>query len=174
MFKITVTYQKGSIKVQASYPLGRFDVEYQNGGGNRDNIKIEIGYMRRNPLMRDDSRYELTNPRSGSSFSIKSPVKEELFANKYCTMISRSRTQTNSRDVFDVNTISKGIFDFRLFIDLIMIEGLLMELGFSDTMISLTSGSVNIIQDLVIDDIDIESVCENVNSFNTTIFDELE
>ena len=167
-------YNDNSIKVQASYPLGRFDVKYQSVGRMRDNIKIEIGYMRRIPLLSNDMTYRVINPKTGSEFHIRSPIMEELFANKYCTMISRNRTQMNSRDVFDVNSISRIDIDFDLFIDMVMIEGLLMELNLSDPQISLNSGSLGIIQDLVLDDVDVKLICECVNSFNVRVFEELD
>ena len=61
---------------------------------------------------------------------MKTPNKEELFANKFATMISRSKTYLNSRDIFDVYSISKQRFDHELFLDLAVLEVILMDLSY--------------------------------------------
>jgi len=42
------------ISIQPSYPLTRMDVHYTNLMKAHDSFKIEIGYMRRMPVMRSD------------------------------------------------------------------------------------------------------------------------
>lgn len=167
-------YESENIKVQASYPLGRMDIKYGSLEGSLGNIKIEIGYMRRIPIMKIDNVYRIENPGSGSKFDTRSPRKEELFANKFCTMISRKKTQMNARDVFDVFSISGSDFDMDLFLDIVMIEGLMMDLDLSNSPISLNAGSLVSIRDLVIGDIDLKQICEKVNSFADDVYEELE
>jgi predicted nucleotidyltransferase component of viral defense system len=164
-------YQNEKIKVQAQYPLGRIDIKYDTSSGSLDNVKLEIGYMRRMPVLKNDVIYQIENPRLGSKFNVKSPQKEELWANKFCTMISRNKTQLNARDVFDVYSISKSDFDFELFLDIIMVEGLMMQLDFSDPHISLNTNSLVNIRDLVIGDINLKSICDEVNSFIGGIYE---
>lgn len=85
-----IGYKDKEIKVQAQYPLGRMDIKYDASNGLKDNIKLEIGYMRRIPILLSDIEYQLESPKTGSKFIMLSPQKEELFANKFCTMISRN------------------------------------------------------------------------------------
>ena len=167
-------YFDDDIKIQAQYPLGRLDVRYDTVLEMRDNIKLEIGYMRRMPILKEDMLYQMVNPGSGAKFTIRSPVKEELFANKFCTMISRNKTQMNARDVFDVFSISRSGFNMDMFLDIVMIEGLMMGLDHSDPHIFLNPGSISNIRDLVSVDIDLRSISDDVNSFNKDVFDRLE
>lgn len=48
-------YKKSDIAINPSYPLTRFTIKYKNALGNQDNFKIEIGYMRRTPILKTDT-----------------------------------------------------------------------------------------------------------------------
>jgi hypothetical protein len=47
-------YLDEDIKINPSYPLSRFHVGYLNHLGISDSFKIETGYMRRIPVLRED------------------------------------------------------------------------------------------------------------------------
>ena len=114
-------YKDSDIKIEATYPLGRFTVEYTSHLGSPDNFKIEIGYMRRIPILKADKLYNFHHIGTDSNFRIPSPLKEELFSNKWCTMLYRR----SSRDLFDVYKISQEEFDLELFTMTAVIDSLL-------------------------------------------------
>ncbi|MFQ6052038.1 MAG: nucleotidyl transferase AbiEii/AbiGii toxin family protein [Candidatus Hydrothermarchaeota archaeon] len=55
------------------------------------------------------------------SFQIKTPIKEELFANKWCTMLYRG----SSRDLYDVYQIMHAEMDFEVFRKCSVIDSLM-------------------------------------------------
>lgn len=78
---------------------------YQNAGGNKDNIKIEINYSMRNHV------YPLVNTKSNVAFlpsvEIQALMPLELFGSKIKALIER----TAARDLYDVyNMISHAVF----------------------------------------------------------------
>ncbi|MFO8051853.1 MAG: nucleotidyl transferase AbiEii/AbiGii toxin family protein [Thermoplasmatota archaeon] len=162
-------YDGDEIRIQARYPLGRIVASYRSSQERRDTIKVETGYMRRMPIMKEDRPYEIRNPRSGSSFTVLSPGKEELFANKFCTMISRRKGSMNARDMFDVRTISRSTFDKDLFLDIVMIEGLLMDLDLTDPKILIGTVPSSNLKGLVIGNIDMVSMMDSVISFTKEV-----
>lgn len=78
---------------------------YQNGVGNKDNIKIEINYSMRNhiyPLVKTNTNVDFL-----SSISITSLAPLELFGSKIKALIER----TAARDLYDVyNMIIHSVF----------------------------------------------------------------
>lgn len=96
-------------------------------------MKIETGYLRRIPILRNDELCIYTHPITDYKTTLLTPRVEELFANKFCTLLSRSKITENARDLFDVWVISKQDFDKELFMDIIFIESLLMKLDFKYT-----------------------------------------
>jgi predicted nucleotidyltransferase component of viral defense system len=166
-------YKKEDIKIQPIYNLCRFHIRYENSKGMKDSIKIETGYMRRIPILEDDTLREFIHPVTEQRIEIKTPIKEELFANKFCTMFSRE--SMSARDIYDVYSISSAEFDMSLFIDAVMIESIFM----NTDIINFPTASLedNIqptqIQDLITVAIDWESVHRNVKSFVETIQTEL-
>ena len=110
-------YSENNIKIQAEYPITRFVIHYRSKNDERDSIKIEIGYMRRIPILKDDIFLPFAHPRTGEQFMIKTPNSEELFGNKFCTLIYRymDKSMISSRDIFDVYVISKTKFDNSMF-----------------------------------------------------------
>ncbi|MGM0510170.1 MAG: nucleotidyl transferase AbiEii/AbiGii toxin family protein [Thermoplasmatota archaeon] len=125
-------YPGESVKVQPSYPLSRLEVIYETYNGNRSSVKIETGYLRRMPILKSDESCIFHHPISHMKTDILSPKREELFANKFCTMLSRSRPILNGRDIFDVWTISKESFDMEVFMDVFFIETVLMGVDIKD------------------------------------------
>jgi len=103
-------------RIQPSYPLNRFDIRYRSSSGLRDSIKIEIGYLRRVPFSRDIN-YSISNEYA-SNLVCLSPLKEELFANKIVTLLSRG----SGRDLYDVYSISRANFNEGWMRKLVLLE----------------------------------------------------
>jgi predicted nucleotidyltransferase component of viral defense system len=100
-------YGEQDIKIDASYPLGRFTVKYINHLGADDSFKIETGYMNRIPVLAKDAYMGYSHIGTGRSFKVKTPMLEEIYANKLITMLDRA----TPRDLYDVNAISETSFD---------------------------------------------------------------
>jgi len=96
-------YKESDLAISPSYPLARITVQYINIRGLKDNYKIEIGYMRRYPVLKADTLANFKHIGTQENFLIKTPMKEELFANKWCALLYRK----TSRDLFDVYQITK-------------------------------------------------------------------
>ncbi len=110
----------GDLRINPSYPLGRIDVSYQNSSGLNDSFLIEIGYIRRYPILKEDSNVEFMHIGKNESFKINTPVKEELFANKFATCLNRA----TPRDVYDVYRIAGEHFERDVFRKCVVIESL--------------------------------------------------
>ena len=111
----TILYSLGyiddDISIDPSYSLNRFIVNYTNHTGRHDEIKIETGYMRRISVLETDMEYDFYHVGTHNRFKIMTPVKEELFSNKWCTMLYRG----TPRDLFDVYRITQTPLDRDLF-----------------------------------------------------------
>ena len=168
-------YPNKEIRIQPQYNLNRFFIRYQGKNGKRDLLKIEIGYMRRIPNLREDISVEFQDASLPRSVRITTPKKEELFANKFCTMFSRMKRRPNARDVFDVVTISKLNFDKGLFLDLLMIESILMNNNYNDMkFVRLDKSDSNYLDKLLVSSIDIEELNKKAKTFSDNILAELE
>ncbi len=131
-------YARDDIRIQPRYNLGRMQVHYRTSRGMKDSFKIEIGYTRRIPDTLSDARMQFEHPIEGIRTEVLTPVSEELFANKWCTMVARVGKLGYPRDLYDVASFSSADFDRSLFIDLVMLEALLSELDLEDvTLFSL-------------------------------------
>jgi len=124
---IDLKYSNKDVKIQAKYPITRFTVGYKTNEGQQDSIKIEIGYMRRIPIFKKDMISNFNHFRTDEKIDIKTPISEELFGNKFCTLLYRYKDKTaiSSRDLFDVYTISTNNFDYKLFETAIIIDSLM-------------------------------------------------
>ena len=120
-------YQADSIKIQATHPLTKFTVYYRTEDGQKDSIKIEIGYMRRTPIFKEDETKTFEHPKTRRKIELKTPKSEEIFGNKFCTLIYRyqDETQMSSRDLFDVYKISKQKFKEEMFLTALVIDSLM-------------------------------------------------
>jgi predicted nucleotidyltransferase component of viral defense system len=125
-------YSDKNIFIQARYNQSRFMIEYEKAAGGKDLLKIETGYMRRMPILARDAFYLFEHPTTGERVRIKSPIHEELYANKFCTMYSRAGKRSSGRDIFDVCTISEQSMENGLFTDLAMLEALLCDVSLED------------------------------------------
>jgi len=87
------------------HTLDSWVVGYQNAGGNKDVIKIEINYSNRCHVMPSEERMANVDFLNNFPVNVLNPV--ELFASKINALISR----TAIRDLYDVNNmISAGLF----------------------------------------------------------------
>lgn len=100
-------YNKRDVAINASYPLTRFTVKYLNTLGSEDSVKIEIGYLRRTPILKTDTLADFKHVGTQETFKTKTPQKEELFANKWCTLLYRK----TPRDLFDTYQITRIKFN---------------------------------------------------------------
>ncbi len=120
-------YPDKDVKIQAKYPITRFTVHYKTKDDQPDSIKIEIGYMRRMPIFKEDLNLKFNHFKTDEEVEIKTPKSEELFGNKFCTLLYRHKDETiiSSRDLFDVYTISKNNFDTEMFETAVIIDSLM-------------------------------------------------
>ncbi len=120
-------YSDNNIKIQAQYPITRFTIHYKTKNNEQDSIKIEIGYLRRMPIFQDDALLPFSHLETDEKIVIKTPKSEEIFGNKFCTLLYRHKDQTviSSRDLFDVYTISKNDFDNEMFEIAVAIDSLM-------------------------------------------------
>jgi hypothetical protein len=94
------------------------------------------------------------------SFRVLAPLREELFSNKWCTMLYRG----SSRDLFDVHKISKTSFDVGLFngaavVDSLMrglprltdidIESVIRRIRFDTYLMNIIPNEKNIDEDII-------------------------
>lgn len=122
-----LNYSEGEIKIQVSYPLTRFDVHYTTKNAHKDSIKIEVGYMRRMSLFKNDMISEFNHFGTDEKIKIKTPTSEELFGNKFCTLLYRYKDENtiSSRDLYDVYMISKTTFNKKMFETAMILDSLM-------------------------------------------------
>lgn len=96
-----------SRKSKSYHALDSFVYEYQNAGGVRDNLKIEINYMLRCHVL-EPLRREVKLPWLEHELSVLSVVPTEIFASKIVALLNRAAP----RDLFDlVNMLRFGLFN---------------------------------------------------------------
>ncbi len=120
-------YPDENIKIQAKYPITRFTIHYKTKNSQSDSLKIEIGYMRRIPIFKKDIISNFDHYRTDEEIEIKTPKSEELFGNKFCTLLYRYKDEAviSSRDLFDIYRISKNSFDKEMFETAVIIDSLM-------------------------------------------------
>lgn len=96
-------YKESDLAISPSYPLARITVQYTNTQGLKDNYNIEIGYMRRYPILKTDTLANFRHIGTQENFPTNTPIKEELLANKWCALLYRK----TPRDLFDVYQMTK-------------------------------------------------------------------
>jgi predicted nucleotidyltransferase component of viral defense system len=167
-------YKEEDVHIQPQYNLGRFFVKYRTRTGQKDLIKIEIGYMRRISDLKRDSYMSFRHSMKPRTVKIRTPKKEELFANKFCTMFSRMRHKANFRDIFDVATISKSRFNNDIFLDVAIMEILLMDLDIRDMrFVDMDMKRSDNILSMVKDDIDLENILAQAKLFSNNTLEAL-
>jgi len=162
-------YADENIKISPSYPLCRFTLEYTNHLGRPDDINIETGYMRRIPILREDGEYNFHHIGTEKNFKIMTPQKEELFSNKWCTMLYRG----TSRDLFDVYKITQLNFNNNTFRTTAVIDSLMREHPkLTEINVEYTVGQIPIDTNLrnvlnMKNNYDFEQIKQQVTEFNT-------
>jgi len=114
-------YREFDVAISATYPLARIITQYTNTLGTRDSFNIEIGYMRRTPILKEDASAPFRHIGTEETFQVKTPIKEELFANKWCTLLYR-RTP---RDLFDTFQIANMEVDREVFRKCAVVDSLM-------------------------------------------------
>ena len=90
-----------------SHSLDSFLFQYQNAGGNRDNIKVELNYSLRSHIFAPVKRKIVTDA-FDDSMEIRTLEPMEIFAAKANALMSRAA----ARDLYDFNNmIFYGLFD---------------------------------------------------------------
>lgn len=120
-------YTPEDIRIQATYPLTRFTLHYKTKMDQKDSIKIEIGYMRRIPVFEEDIKKTFTHIETGREIELKTPIPEEIFGNKFCTLLYRykDQSQISSRDLFDVYQISQQNLEEEMFLTALVMDSLM-------------------------------------------------
>jgi len=114
-------YGESGIAISPTYPLTRITIQYTNTLGIKDNFPIEVGYMRRYPILKSDASAAFKHIGTQESFLVKTPIKEELFANKWCALLYR-RTP---RDLFDIHQIANMDMDLTVFRKCAVVDSLM-------------------------------------------------
>ena len=96
-----------SSKSKQHHALDSFVFEYQNAGGMKDNIKIELNYMIRCHIL-PITRRKVNLPWLSEELSVLSVAQMEIFASKIVALLNR----TAPRDLYDIhNLLELGLFD---------------------------------------------------------------
>lgn len=143
-------YEESDIAISPTYPLTRMTIQYTNSLGIKDNFNIEIGYMRRYPILKTDASAAFKHIGTQENFPVKTPIREELFANKWCALLYRK----TPRDLFDVYQITKMDMDLEVFRKCAIVDSLmrgrpkLYKINIEETMseIPVDSGLRNLLQ----------------------------
>ena len=94
-------------KSKQHHALDSFVFEYQNAGGMKDNLKIEINYMIRCHIL-PVTRRKVNLPWLSEELSVLSVAPMEIFASKIVALLNR----TAPRDLYDIhNLLELGLFD---------------------------------------------------------------
>ena len=105
-FMVSQGYSQ-SPKTKTPHSLDSWVYEYVNGGGNRDNIKIEINYSLRAHILPVEDRPIITEY-FATEYQIKTLAPLEIFGSKINAMLNRAA----ARDLYDVgNMVRYGLFD---------------------------------------------------------------
>jgi len=114
-------YNDQDIKIEASYPLSRFTIKYTNHQDIHDSFKIETGYMKRIPILANDTYLDFKHIGKETKFKVKTPKHEEIYANKLVTLLDRK----TPRDLYDAASISEINTDLNTQRKCIIIESLM-------------------------------------------------
>jgi len=170
-----LSYSQGDIKIQSIYNLMRFHVHYISRTGKKDAIKIEIGYTRRIPVRDSDILLPFIHPTKRLKTKVLTPQREELYANKVCTLISRGLKGQYPRDIFDVSMIAEREFEFDAIMDIAMIEALLSDLDLTDCQLKPPDKSLYYeLSRLLIREYDPKEVFNRANEFLGKVIGELQ
>lgn len=128
------------LAINPSYPLGRINATYRDESGKKDELKLEVGYMRRFPFLKEDTISSLRHIGRSEQVDVFTPKREELFAGKLLVGIKRK----TPRDVFDISTISGLKFDPTLLRKCTILESFTDGVKFHELNIERTFKTVDI------------------------------
>ncbi len=157
------------VHINPKYPLCRIDVSYNNSLGTRDSFQIEVGYMRRHPILKSDKTAVFMHVGKEEGFGVLTPRAEELFANKFATCLYRA----SSRDIYDLYRIEDMNFDAEIFRKCTVVDCLmrgrpaLTEINVSDAIdrVSLDTSLRNLLRIEEIRGLDFQSIKYQVIKF---------
>ena len=172
-------YASGDIRIQASYPLTRFEVRYFSASGRKDTVKIETGYLRRVPMLASDVHLEWEHPETGRTIEVLTPRREEMFANKVATLLYRFGypQHLSGRDLFDVYSIANEDYDEEPFFASFVVDSLTRpeaRLHKFSPFLDMTSARVEgNVEDLIVGGPEIEELADRVGGFLQGILEEV-
>ena len=114
-------YLDHDIKIDPSYPLSRFTINYINHLDIDDTFKIETGYMRRIPVLTEDAYMKFYHIGTDAQHTLKTPQTEEIYANKLVTLLARA----TPRDLYDMYKIAETKTDKNKLRKIAIIESLM-------------------------------------------------
>jgi len=166
-------YKESNIAINPSYPLARFTIQYTNTAGINDNFTLETGYMRRYPILKNETTAAFKHIGTQETFPIKTPIKEELFANKWCALLYRQ----TPRDLFDTYQITKTNIDHTLFRKCAIVDSLmrgkpkLYEIDIAETLtkIPIDSSLRNLLQTDKLSKYNFKKTTEQTTKFSKTM-----
>jgi predicted nucleotidyltransferase component of viral defense system len=152
-------------------------VQYTNALGIKDNFTIEIGYMRRYSILKTDTTAAFKHIGTQETFPVKTPTKEELFANKLCALLYRK----TSRDLFDVYQITKMNMNLTLLRKCAIVDSLmrgklkLYEINIEETIneIPIDSSLKNLLQTEKLSKLDLAQMTKQAIKFSKEIIAKL-
>lgn len=170
-------YRESDLAISPTYPLVRITVRYSSSQGLRDNFKVEIGYIRRYPILKEDVLAAFKHIGTQERFPIKTPKREELFANKWCALLYR-RT---SRDLFDVYQIMDADMDITVFRKCAVVDSLmrgkpkLYEINIDEAIkkIAINSSLKNLLQAEKFLEFDFKQLAGRVADFSRSVMKSL-
>jgi len=170
-------YKESNIAISPSYPLARFTVQYTNALRIEDNFTTEIGYMRRYPILKTDTTAAFKHIGTQETFPVKTPTKEELFANKLCALLYRK----TSRDLFDVYQITKTNMNLTILRKCAIVDSLmrgkpkLHEIDIEKTInqIPIDSSLKNLLQTEKLSKLDFTQITKQTTKFSQAIIAKL-
>ncbi len=168
-------YRKEDVRIDPSYPLSRIDVSYQNSMDRSDSFLVEVGYIRRIPILKQDQDGQFVHLAKGERFQVNTPRTEELFANKLGACLYR----TSPGDVYDVYRISREAFDRDVFRKCLVIDTLTrgrppvdrIEVDSKLGSVSIDSHLRNLLRDGA--NVDFRQVIDRASDFAEEIINEL-
>ena len=127
------------------------------------------------PVLDSDVHLPYKHPTRGLIAKVLTPRREELCANKICTLISRGLGGQYPRDIFDVSMIAERAFDFDAIMDIAMIESLLSDLDLTDCKLKPPDRSLYYgLSRLLIREYDPKEVFNRANEFLGKVVEELQ
>ncbi len=116
----SILERHGVLQIRKNERSLNLDVQYKGEEVQQGTFKVEINFMRRYPVL-GYIEGAFKDPVSDRTFLVKTYPKEQAFANKWRTMISRNKPS----DIFDVYHISQADCDRQRFMRCAVLECML-------------------------------------------------